>query len=79
MSFTETEIRMLSAADNLRGWSPVPDGTPAKFVQRICEIRARQIGYTPAPVPNNNEAVADAARRQRAIKQLAACLLDSGE
>jgi len=77
MSFSDAEIRMLSAADNSRGWSPIPDGTPAKFVQKICEIRARQIGYTPSPVPTNAEAAADAARRQRAIKQLAACLLDS--
>ena len=79
MSFTDTEIRMLSAASDERGWASIPPGTPANFVQKICEIRAREIGFKPAQIPNNSDAAGDAARRERALKQLATCLLDSND
>jgi hypothetical protein len=51
MAFTEQEIRMLSEASAERNWASIPDGCPAKFVQKICETRARLIGYRSAASP----------------------------
>jgi len=45
MDFTENELRSLSAANTERKWAAVPDGAPAQIVQRICERRARVLGF----------------------------------
>lgn len=45
MTFTAAEVRELSAANGERGWSAIPEGCPAKFLQIILETRARRIGY----------------------------------
>jgi hypothetical protein len=42
--FSDAEIRTLSAANPDQGWLAIPHGCPPKFVQHICEKRARQIG-----------------------------------
>lgn len=44
MTFTATEIRLLSDGDSSRGWLPIPDGCPPHFAQMIMETRARHIG-----------------------------------
>lgn len=44
MKFTAAEIRELSAADGVRGWSPIPDGCPPQFRQMILETRAHRLG-----------------------------------
>ena len=71
MSFSAEEIRALSAADNVRGWAPVPEDCPPKFLNMILEKRARQIGLrasapaAPAPVVPAVPQVDAAALRDR--------------
>lgn len=77
MSFTDQEIRMLSAANDEHGWAPVPSGTPARFVQKICEKRAQQIGFKPPPAPNSAAADVE-ARRQWLLNHLANAALSEG-
>ncbi len=51
MNLTENEIRSLSAANSDLKWAAIPDGAPAQIVQRICERRARVLGYKRTNVP----------------------------
>jgi len=44
MTFSNAEIRELSAANGDRGWAAIPEGCPAKFAQIILETRARKLG-----------------------------------
>lgn len=44
MNFSENEIRMLCAANQERGWPPVPDDCPPIIKHGIVERRARALG-----------------------------------
>jgi hypothetical protein len=70
--FTEQEIRTLSAGQDALGWLEIPHGCPQRFVEQICETRARKLGQrsaiTPAAPRQQNDLEIDAVRdRLRAV------------
>lgn len=71
MSFSETEIRTLCAANTERSWPSVPDDVPQSIRRGIAESRAKKLGYKPAQatatdVTERLTAVEDQLRRERA-------------
>ncbi len=51
MTFNDSEIREIATLSAARHLVPIPEGTPARFVQMICEKRAKILGYTPSATP----------------------------
>jgi len=51
MTFSDREVREIATLSKDRGMIPIPEGTPARFLQMICEKRAKILGYTPSAAP----------------------------
>jgi hypothetical protein len=64
-------IQELRKADDARGWSEIPEHTPAQFVTAICEKRAVSIA-TKKPIPTPTFAT----RIQRRLRHWTGCLED---
>ncbi len=64
VTFSDAEIRALSAANPDVGWVAIPEGCPGQFLQHICEKRARRIGFqrTAEPAAPKHDADIEAIR-----------------